>query len=475
MSFCSFSQDYKKNTVTSVDNNFIYDYLPLADGVAIKVYLATLLLASNNKDCSLDAFAEFLSLTTDEVISSYRFWEQYDLIKITSLEPFKILINDVPKLSTKPTKIRLEKYSDFTSSLQALIPQRMISVNEYSQYFQIMENNKISPEALLMIIKYCVDLKGDDIGYRYILTVIKDFIARGLTTFDAIDNELSQYVLQSSNVAKIISSLGLKRKVEIEDVRLYDKWTKSFGFSSESIIFAVKSLKKAKIEKLDSFLTELYTYKLFSVEEIKNYLERKDFLYNLTLKINKTISVYYEVVDTEIDTYTSVWVNMGFDEQSLLFLAQYCFKCGKRKIAFLDELIKSLYEKGIVSFESIINYFESLNKENEYIVKLFNLSGITRTPVQWDRDNLSTWKSWGFNEEMIEKAFSLSLGKNNPISYVNTLLSDWKNKDVFTLDKIPTMTTSEKTGSSSAFFKNQREYSQEYFDSLITKISEIKI
>lgn len=473
MSFCSFSQDYKKNTVTSVDNNFIYDYLPLADGVEIKVYLATLLFASDNRDCSLDAFAEFLSLTTDEIISSYRFWEQYDLIKITSLDPFTILINDVPKLSTKPTKIRLEKYSDFTSSLQALIPQRMISVNEYSQYFQIMENNKISPEALLMIIKYCVDLKGNDIGYRYILTVIKDFISRGLTTFDSIDNELSQYVLQSSNVAKVISSLGLKRKVEIEDVRLYDKWTKSFGFSLDSIFFAVKSLKKAKIEKLDSFLTDLYTYKLFSIDEIKNYLERKDFLYNLTLKINKAISVYYEIIDTEIDTYTSVWVNMGFDEQTLLFLAQYCFKSGKRKIAFMDELIKTLYQKGVVSLESVISYFEALNKENDYIIKLFNLSGITRTPVQWDRDNLSAWKSWGFNEVMIEKAFSMSQGKTNPVSYVNTILSDWKNKGIFSTDKIPAI--SEPKTNSAVNFENQREYSQEYFDSLITKISEIKI
>ncbi len=473
MSFCSYSQDYKKNSVTPIDNNFIYDYLPLADGTAIKVYLATLLLASDNKDCSLETFAEFLSLTTDEVISSYRFWEQYDLIKIVSVEPFKILICDVPKLSTKPAKIKLEKYSDFTSSLQALIPQRMISVNEYSQYFQIMENNKISPEALLMIIKYCVDLKGNDIGYRYVLTVIKDFISRGLTTFDSIDNELSQYVLQSSNVAKIISSLGLKRKVEIEDVRLYDKWTKSFGFSEESIFFAVKSLKKARIEKLDSFLTELYTYKLFSVEEIKNYLERKEFLRDLTLKINKAVSVYYEVIDTEIDTYTSVWVNMGFDEQALLFLAQYCFKSGKMKIAFMDELVKSLYQKGVVSFESIINYFEALNKENDYIIKLFNLSGITRTPVQWDRDNLSSWKSWGFDESMIEKAFSMALGKTNPVSYVNTILSDWKNKNVFSIDKIPAL--SEPKKNPAVNFENQREYSQEYFDSLITKISEIKI
>lgn len=471
MSFCTFSQNYKKKSVTSIDNFFIYDYLPLADGNAVKIYIASLTLATNGKEYSAEDFAEFLKIDYDELVSCYKFWEQYELIKIVSIEPLKILINEVPLLSVKPYKIEPEKYSDFTASLQALFPQRMISVNEYSQYFQIMETKKIKPEALLLIIKYCIDLKDESVNYRYILSVINDFINRDLTTFKAIESELSDYVLNSNRINEILKGLGLKRKAEIEDVKLFDKWTKDYGFSLESINFAVKTLKKAKMDKLDAFLTELYSCKLETCEDIKKYVERKEYLKELTLKINKTLSVYYEVLEPEIDAYVKNWVNKGYDEQSLLCLAQFCFKSGLRNLNYLDEFINSLYSQGIVSFESIIKYFEQLNAENEYLVKLFKIIGINKLPVKRDRENLATWKSWGFSEAMIEKACELSYGKTSAFSYVNSVLSDWKSKNIFTVDKIPTTNQSK----SSARFENEREYTQEYFDSLITKVSEIKL
>ncbi len=471
MSFCSFSQNYKKKSVTSIDNSFIYDYLPLADGNAVKIYIASLTLATNGKEYTAEDFAEFLKVDYEELISCYKFWEQYDLIKIVSTSPLKILINEVPLLNVKPYKVEPEKYSDFTSSLQALFPQRMISISEYSQYFQIMETKKIKPEALLLIIKYCIDLKGESVNYRYILAVINDFINRDLTTFKAIESELSDYVLNSNRINEILISLGLKRKAEIEDVKLFDKWTKDYGFTLESINFAVKTLKKAKIDKLDAFLSELYSCKLFSCEEIKSYVERKEYLKELTLKINKTLSVYYEVLEPEIDTYVKNWVNKGYNEQSLLFLAQYCFKSGIRNVNYLDEQINLLYNQGIVSFESIIKYFEQLNAENEYLLKLFKIVGINKIPVKWDRDNLATWKSWGFSESMIEKACELSYGKTSAFSYVNSVLSDWKSKNIFTVDKIPTSSQSK----SSARFENEREYTQEYYDSLITKIAGTKL
>ncbi|HBJ98427.1 MAG TPA: hypothetical protein DDY82_05140, partial [Clostridiales bacterium] len=91
--------------------------------------------------------------------------------------------------------------------------------------------------------------------------------------------------------------------------------------------------------------------------------------------------------------------------------------------------------------------------------------------VKWDRDNLTTWKSWGFSESMIEKACELSYGKTSAFSYVNSVLSDWKSKNIFTVDKIPTSSQSK----SSARFENEREYTQEYYDSLITKIAGTKL
>jgi len=473
MGFCSLSTEFKKTGITYVDNSFIYGYLPEADGVAVKVYLAGLAVTKNSAELSAEEFAKSINVTSEELYDSFVYWEQYDLVKIISHNPLLVRYEPIPALVNKPKKYKPEKYSDFTKTVQSLIPERMISVNEYSNYFSIMEENRILPDAMILIIKYCVDLKGNDIGYRYILKVINDFISRGLTTFESIDNELSQYVTNSNEVNSVLVALGIKRKPEISDVKLFEKWTKHFGFSLESILFAVSKIKKGKIDKLDDFLTELFTYKLFAKAEIENYISQKEKLHELTIKINKTISVYYEVLEPEIETYTSVWTNLGYSEQSLLFLASYCFKSNKRTIASLDDLIKKLYSQGIVSFESIVAYFEEINAQNEFILKMFDIVGISRQPIEWDRENLKNWRSWGFSDEMIIFACKNSCGKNNPFSYVSSLLSDYKNKNLFTIESVENCVKTQTKQTKS--FENQREYSQEYFDSLITKVATTKI
>ena len=469
MGFCSLSVDFKKNSTTNIDNSFIYNYLPDADGVAVKVYLAGLTYCKNQSDISSEEFAKSINISNEQLYDSFMYWEQLELVKILSRSPLVVTYLPIPLLVNKPKKYNPEKYSDFTVTVQSLIPERMISVNEYSQYFSIMEENRILPDAMILIIKYCVDLKGKNIGYRYILKVIHDFISRGLTTFDAVNNELSQYITNCTDVNKILEILKLKRKAEIEDVNLYEKWKNVFGFSEESILFAASKIKKGKIEKLDSFLSELYSYKLFTPHEIELYIETKEKLYELTLKLNKTLSVYYEVLEPEIEAYTSNWVNIGFSEQTLLFLASYCFKSNKRSIPALDNLIKKLYSQGIISFESVISYFEDINTQNEFILSLFKIVGISRQPIEWDRENLKNWQAWGFSDEMITLACKQSTGKTSPFSYVNTLLSDWKKSNIFTPDKIKPIKQT-NTG-----FENQREYSQEYFDSLITKVASTKI
>jgi len=472
MSFCSFSTEYKKTNTISIDTSFVYNYLPEADGIAIKVYLAGILTCQNNNDIDATTFANNLHVSIDEVYDSFVYWEQYELVKILSKEPLIVSYLPIPKLINKPKKYKPEKYSDFSKTIQVMLPDRMISVSEYSSYYSIMEDNNIKPDALILIIKYCIDLKGTDIGYRYILKVINSFVEKGLTTFDAINSELSSYVTQSSNVSLIINSLKLKRKPEISDVKLFEKWTNVFGFSLDSILFAISKLKKNSIEKLDLFLTELYNFKLFTKDEIDSYVSTKNYLNDLTIKINKTLSVYYEVLDPEIETYTSNWNNMGYTEKSLIFLASFCFKSNKRSIPLLDSLVKELYSQGIISFESIIEYFEDINSQNTFISELFKILSISRTPIEWDRERLNTWKSWGFTEEMIKLACNYSIGKTSPFAYVNTTLSNWKTANIFTPDKVKPI---DSNSSNTKQFSAQREYNQEYFDSLITKVSNTKI
>jgi hypothetical protein len=174
----------------------------------------------------------------------------------------------------------------------------------------------------------------------------------------------------------------------------------------------------------------------------------------LAIKINKLLSVYVEVIDTVVDTYTKKWLSFGFEEQALCFIASYCFKVGKNTLQDMDELVEKLRFNGIIDLSSVNDYFEQEKRKDEFISKMLSLAGINRRPNPWDRENLSVWKSWNFSEDMILEAAKLSSGKSSPTAYMNGILSNWKSNGIFTVDK--TANCTETT------VETQESYNREY-------------
>ena len=430
---CSYSKEFSASSFTNVENLFIYEYLPISSGDAVKVYLYGLYLCQNqNIDKSLSDIAKTLNLDEETVVDCFTYWEEFGLLNIVSREPFTV--HYLPLKTTvgaKPRKFKAEKYTDFCNGVQSLIPSRMISTSEYTEYFNIMESYGIKPDAMLMIIKYCADRKGNDIGYKYISKVAKDFGNRGIVTVDLVEKELSSYILHTSEITRILKALSLKRQPEVEDLTLLKKWTTELDFEVDTIVFAGSKIKKGSMQKLDEFLLELYSLKSFTKEEISNYLDKKQQVFDLTIKINKALCIYMDVIDTVIDTYTNKWVSYGFDDNTLIYIAHVCFTQGKKSLQDMDELVEMLYSRGFIDLSSVTDYFESIKKDDEFIKRLLAVAGINRRPNSWDRQNLVTWKSWNFSEEMILEAGKLSAGKSSPIAYVNGVLSNWKNKGIF--------------------------------------------
>lgn len=455
---CSFAKEFSISSVTNVENEFILQYIPIADGDSVRVYLYGLFLCNHQEiEKDVDGIAEALSLSTEKVKDAFHFWEEFGLVSVVSEQPLTVQYLSTKSASySKPRKLKAEKYGDFTKGVQSLLSTRMVSTNEYVEYFNIMETFGMKPEAMLMIIKYCIDKKGTSIGYHYVSKVTKDFGARGLVTVDLVEKELSSYLLKTNELEKILKALSSRRTPDIEDLNYYSKWTKELGFESENVIFAAKTLKKGSMEKLDGFLKELYASKAFSKEEIEKFSNKKQEVYQVAIKVNKALSIYVDVIETEVSTYISKWLSYGFEESALLFIATHCFTEGKNTLKFMDELIETLRQKGYIDLSSVGDYFALNKKTDEFISKMLVTCGLNRRPTAWDRENVTVWKSWNFSEDMILEASKLASGKNSPIAYMNGVLSNWKNKQIFTLPQVENVddaTNGEVT---------QEQYNREY-------------
>ncbi len=476
MAFCSFSKEYNSTAFTSVENVFLYAYMPEAGEQALKVYLYGLFLCQKGEDYTLSDAANALKLSEKDMIDCFRYWEEFGLVEIISDSPFIVNYLPIGLSGAKPRKINVEKYTEFNHSIQKIVSGRMISTNEYSEYFRLIEDYRVDQAAMLMIAQYCVDIKGDSIGCKYISAVVKDFASRGITTPEKVEKELENYIIRSNEITQILNALSQKRRPEIEDVKLFAKWTGELGFEPEAILHAAKTVKRGSIQKLDALMHELYASKKFSTKEITEFAKSKKYLIELAIKINKALSVYMEVIDPAVDNYTSKWVSEGFTEDALLLVANYCFKRGRRSLDGMDTALKSLREKGIIDLESIVAYFKQISKDDEFLKKLLENAGQPRRPNDWDRQNLRRWRDWGFTDELIEEAALLSAGKSGPIVYMNSVLSNWKNKNLFSIEDVKSNNTPQITQKSgSAYFANQRKYTEEELEALVTDVDDIDI
>ncbi|MBR4943247.1 MAG: DnaD domain protein, partial [Clostridia bacterium] len=195
MAFCNFSKEYD-NGYTTIDNKFITKYLPEADGFAVKVYLYGLYLCENREtDFSASNMAEVLKTTEEKICEAFAFWEDYDLVEILSKNPLSVQYLPVRTAVGRPKKIRYEQYSDFNKELQRKLQKvgKFITANEYIKYMKFLEENSLQPQALLLIVEYCVTKQGEGVTPSYVFNKAKKLIRSGFTTYEQVEKALSNY------------------------------------------------------------------------------------------------------------------------------------------------------------------------------------------------------------------------------------------------------------------------------------------
>ena len=442
MPLISVSDEIAEKAFTYVENKFITKYLPVLDPVAVKVYLYSLYIyQSGLSSCTLDTLAEKLSLTAEETKSYFEYLEEFELVSIISFSPFEVKILDAENISGTPKKFKPEKYADFTKAVQSIIKGRMISTNEFREYFLMLEDYGFEQNALIMIISYCVNLKGDNIRLQYIKKVAKSFADDGITTAKKVEEKLSTYTSATSLLSNIFKAAGISRQPDIDDGKLYKKWTADLGFEDSAIIACAKNFKIKTTEKLDATLEELFKNKKFDVKEIEDYCNNKVAVYSATTDIAKALGVYMQNSAPYVENYVNVWCDLGFSFKTLKSVAEYCFKNGKKSFEDMNDFVRGLYDNGTVSDASVEDYLNKLRAQDIFIKKILGECGLTRKVIEWDRASLEKWRSWNFSDEMILEAARLSANKSNPLSYMSSVLSSWKTEGKFTLDEVKPATT----------------------------------
>ncbi len=480
MAFCKYSIDMLANNSTAVDNIFINNYLPYADSNYVKVYLYGLYKCqdSNSRDNTLENFSNELNLSQEEIEKAFYYWQEQGLVQILNVIPFEVRYLPISDVLNNTKKYNAKKYESFNAQAQEILCGRMITPNEYREYYDIIERLHMEKEALLMIINYCVNVKGNNVGYAYITTIAKDWANQKITTAKQVEERLIEFENLQTGIEYLFKLMGLKRLPNIEERTLYQKWTQQ-GFDDEVLNYVAKKIKsknKASFQYMDNVLDKYYANKLFSVNEIELFEEEKAKSMQIARSLTKNLGLYYENLEPVVDNYIFNWINLGFSEKMLEEISNYCFKTNVRTLEGMNKVLEKFHKLGILTEKSLAEYFNEVLSVDKKIKELLENIGLSRNVNQFDRDKYKIWKEvWKLPEDVIDYACTLAVGKEQPMQYLSSILSTFHDKNIKTVEDAKNSFNILSKTENKSNFSTGRTYSKEEMNALFQSIEEIEI
>ena len=457
MSFSAYSKEFTANMYTTVENKFITRYLPQADGDAVRAYLYGLYLCGVKDDFDAHAMAKLLKIAYSRLQEIFVFWEECDLVRVLSREPLFVEYLPVSSSAGRPKPLKAEKYSQFKRELLKQLQKagKDFKPYEHQRILEFLENYPMEPQAFLLISEYCARKDGDKLSSQHILNKAKKLCEEHKYTFEQVERELLDFNENERELSRIYSILGIYKKPQESDYPYLERWREA-GVAENAVYAAANALKKGTVKTLDALIFELIEKGALSEKDAKEYLLKREKAAELVFAVARKLGIKVQNPRAYIEEYAEKWLERGYDENSLVKLASFCFKMGY-DFEGMDGVVNSLYESGIVDEGGVSSYLSAREKELKLLESIQSVCGVIKKTMN-ALDMAAAWRSWEFSDKMILEAAKRAAGANAPLSYMNKLLSEWKRTGVKEVSQIPERPAKQQEGAQGKpVFKTEKD------------------
>ncbi len=242
---------------TQLDNIFIMEYMPDADGEFIKVYLTALMYA-DREDISNDLIARHLGITEEDVLRAWTYWEKRGIIRkyyknpddrfhyaVEFLDLREKLYSGGPsdmgqqeeKLSSKLREDMDDKVVRETFEALQDITGRLLEGREPETVVQWLYEEGVEAGFICFAYRYCVEKRHNN-RFSYIATVIREWIGEGVKTQKQAEKLLAETDQRYSQYRRVMRALGFHRNPTENEQSKIDSWFDEMGFGLEKILEA---------------------------------------------------------------------------------------------------------------------------------------------------------------------------------------------------------------------------------------------
>ena len=264
-----FSTEAQRREQTPVDNLFFSEFMPDADGEAVKAYLYGLMQCRYPSMGDVTIF-EALHLSEGAVRSAFVYWQSKGLVRILKDEPLEVEYLTVEQPAAT-TAVPL-KYRSFVQALNELIAPRRFNMNELGHIYDCIEIFRLEEKTVLELVSHCMEEKGRNVRVQYIVTVGKSWADAGIVTYDQARAYIANAMVRKHGATAVLRRWNKRRPPTLDEMALYDRWVKEWGFDDEAILAVCPRLTNTSspsFQALGDRLRELYEQNKIKVQDIQ--------------------------------------------------------------------------------------------------------------------------------------------------------------------------------------------------------------
>ncbi|MEG1893838.1 MAG: DnaD domain protein [Clostridia bacterium] len=339
--------NFKRNEnlllTTPVSNRFLVEYMPGAPERYVKVYLYGLMCCcapALNTD-----IASALSMPESEVGKAFSYWQTQGLISVTATTPPYIeyaVIKDGAACT-------LRHNAPLVDALQNVLGTRMLSGAELQRMYDWIDVFGMEEAAAIMLVQYCVSLKGARVSMAYMDAVAKNWADSGVLSAEAAEEYIAGYE-QMHSAAQSIKKGWSKKPPTRDELDMYKRW-QEWGFDNEAILSAcaqMAGINDPSFKYLNSILESWKISGRSNTTQINEYLKRRDAAAELGRMLFARAGLQRKHTESELEQIIR-WKDIWHMDTEIMLLAAEQAKDASSPFPVLRKYIEAWHVGGIDS------------------------------------------------------------------------------------------------------------------------------
>ena len=443
-----FGDGYAMADMTPVDNQFIREYLPMASGDYVRVYLYGLMCCHHPEaGKELEEMSRELDLPEEEILKAYRYWERRGLVRRISDRPPAWQYLPVRSREREAEGLRDPAYEAFAESLYGVFSnERRLHGSEIQTCYEWVTELKLPPEAVIMLLKHMETVKGKNFTIHSAEKMALKMAEEKIRTLEEAEEFLSRDEEIYNGTKAVLRRLGKRNAPSEDQLALYRKWTREWGFTREAVEDACAETAKGdpNMGYLDGVLRKIRARSgeesAIGEDRVRQDRERAEGLRDLLSVLGQG-----SVSDATLAWYDRIQAE--YPKELIFLAARECARTGGRT-ASVEKMLASWRSRGITGAEEAERYVAEFRAESETLLALRKRWGLSGRLGEKDRELLRKWeKELGFGPEMILKAADYAAGSEKPMAYLDAILRDYAARGIRTAEAAERDRAARKAGS----------------------------